>query len=347
MTHPFDLAEQQIRATKREVDFDIREFTIEHLVYKFDQGDIYIPDYQRDFIWEKDKQSKFIESIILGIPIPFLFLADVSGQDDAEKEGQLEIVDGVQRIQTLSAFVNGQLELTHLDILTTLQGKHFADFSTARRRRFLNASLKLILLSEQSNPDVRFLVFERINSGSVLTDGQKRKGIYRGPFTDFIYNECVNNPLFQKLTAFTEMTQKRGEPAELILRFFAYSDQYPNFYGVSPESINWYLSHQNRENIDIQLYREKFQKMLAFVSQYLPNGFIRVVGTQKTPRVRFEAISVGTLLALQANPDLKNPDITWLNDKKFIDEITGNSTSAPTRIKNRIDFVKNKLLGHE
>ena len=60
MTHPFDLAEQQIRATKREVDFDIREFTIEYLVYKFDKGDIYIPDYQRDFIWEKDKQSKFI-----------------------------------------------------------------------------------------------------------------------------------------------------------------------------------------------------------------------------------------------------------------------------------------------
>jgi hypothetical protein len=188
---------------------------------------------------------------------------------------------------------------------------------------------------------------EQQNVKLTLIYENSRLSIYRGKFTDFIYNECVNDLLFQKRTSFTEMAQKRGEPAELILRFFAYSDQYPNFDGVSPESINWYLSHQNKENVDIQLYREKFQKMLAFVSQYLPNGFIRVAGTQKTPRVRFEAISVGTLLALQANPDLKDPDITWLNDKKFIDEITGNSTSTPTRIQSRIDFVKNKLLGHE
>ncbi len=346
MTHPFDLAEQQIRENKKRVDFDIREFTIEHLVYKFKKGDIYVPDYQRDFVWEKDRQSKFIESIILGLPIPQMIFADMSDREDAEKEGQLEIVDGVQRMRTLDEFVNGDLELTDLDLLTTLKNKHFIDFSVSRQRRFLHTSMRMLILSEKSDPDVRSLLFERINyHNTLLTDMEQRKGSYPGPFTDFIYEDCAKNPLFQQLTYFTEYLKKRGEAEELILRFFAYSDQYPNFKSDAHLFLNTYLGKKNKEGFDNPLYRNKFQKMLEFVSKYFPTGFVKVADSKKTPRVRFEAISVGTLLALQAKPDLKDPDMSWLNDKKFIREIIGSSTSTPARIKSRIEYVKTKLLG--
>ncbi len=347
MAASIDLVEQQIREKKKDIAFDMRDFTVDFLVHKFGNGSIYVPDYQQNFVWQKGRQSKFIESVILGFPIPIIFLADVREEEEEnDGEGKLEIVDGVQRIRTLTEFVTGNLELKELDILTNLKNKRFSDLSVSRQRRFLNTALRMIILTEESDPNVRALLFERINSGSVLlTDMEKRKDSYPGQFTDFIYNECTQNSLFQSLTEFTTAVQKRGEAEELILRFFAYSDQYPNFQSDAYPFLNSYLENKNKNGFDIQLYRSKLDKMLKFVNLYFPNGFIKSQGSQKTPRVRFEAISVGTLLALEAKPDLKNPDVRWLNDPTFIKEITGSSTSSPKWIRSRIEYVKNKLLG--
>lgn len=158
MTNPSDVTEQEIRVAKKQVDFDIRAFTIEFLIQKFKKGDIHIPDYQRDLKWSPEKQSLFIESVILGLPIPFLFVADAK-----QETIKWEIVDGVQRIKTLEAFVDGKLKLGKMPILKTLENQYFAYLSTARRRRFLDTSLKLIVLSEQSDPNTRLLMFERLN----------------------------------------------------------------------------------------------------------------------------------------------------------------------------------------
>ena len=132
----FELAEQQIIQKKREIDFDTREFTIEFLVAKFNAGAIYVPDYQRDFIWDRKRQSRLIESLLLGLPIPSIFLADVYANTD--REGDLEIVDGCQRINTLSTFLNNELQLDNLEVLTELNGKKFSDFSLGRQKRFSN-----------------------------------------------------------------------------------------------------------------------------------------------------------------------------------------------------------------
>ena len=94
--------ESQINEQRKTVDFDTREFTIEILVDKYekninkDQNELYVPDYQREFVWDDERQSKFIESLLLGLPIPLIFVAEGS-------DGRLEIVDGSQRIRTLAA----------------------------------------------------------------------------------------------------------------------------------------------------------------------------------------------------------------------------------------------------
>src|SRR5438552_2196728 len=87
--------EQQIVEKQRTLDYDTKEFTVELLVQKFDAGDFFVPSYQRAFVWSKDRQSKFIESVLLGLPIPFMFMADTA-------DGRLEIVDGAQRLNTLT-----------------------------------------------------------------------------------------------------------------------------------------------------------------------------------------------------------------------------------------------------
>ncbi|MFM6189172.1 MAG: DUF262 domain-containing protein [Planktothrix sp.] len=159
-------AEQQIEAKKQQIDYDTREYTIEMIVNKYlekddqDESDIYVPEYQREFVWDINRQSKLIESIILGLPIPPVFVAEI------QESGRLEIVDGSQRIITLAAFLRNQLRLTNLSTLDSLNGFCFKDLAPSRQRKFKNTPLRMIILSDKANESVRKDMFERINPTS-------------------------------------------------------------------------------------------------------------------------------------------------------------------------------------
>ena len=111
-----EAAEVQIRELQRVVDYQIREYPIEVVVEKFVTGtedgknEIFVPNYQRDLVWAEERQSKFIESLLIGLPIPYVFVADV-GSEDEELAGRLEIVDGTQRIRTVARVLLVQVGL--------------------------------------------------------------------------------------------------------------------------------------------------------------------------------------------------------------------------------------------
>ncbi|WP_214649476.1 DUF262 domain-containing protein [Sphingobacterium mizutaii] len=336
------MAEEQIVEKQKIVDFDIKEFTIELLISKYltglesDDNDIFIPSYQRNFVWDADRQSKFIESVLLGLPIPYIFSADT--------DGRLEIVDGSQRLRTLEAFYSDKLILKNLEILDTLNGFKYSNLIKSRQRKFLNSTIRMIALSDKSDEDVRFMMFERINTGSaILKDMEKRKGIFGGKFMDFVYNECSKHPIFIRNTKFTERLEKRGEPQELIIRFFAYSDSYEMVKTGVNEFLNQFVDSKNK-SFDKERYKKEFDNMLKFVDKYFPDGFIKNRTSSKTPRVRFDAISVGVNLALRENPNLKPKDLSWLNGKNFNELITKGGQNAPKAIKERIEFVYKKLI---
>lgn len=338
----YQIAEEQILEKQKIVDFDIKEFTIELLVNKYlngiesDDNDIFIPTYQRNFVWDVDRQSKFIESVLLGLPIPYIFSADT--------DGRLEIVDGSQRLRTIVAFYENHLTLKNLEILTSLNGFKYQDLIKSRQRKFLNSTIRMIALSDKSDEDVRFMMFERINTGSaILKDMEKRKGIFGGKFMDFVYNECSKHPLFIRNTKFTDRLEKRGEPQELIIRFFAYSDNYKLVKSGVNEFLNEFVESKNK-SFDRARYTDEFDKMLKFVDKYFPDGFIKSKTSSKTPRVRFDAISIGVNLALREKPNLIPQDLSWLNSKIFNELITKGGQNAPTAIKERIEFVYNKLI---
>jgi hypothetical protein len=338
----FQKAEEQIVEKQKIVDFDIKEFTIELIISKYltgidsDDNDIFIPTYQRNFVWDYDRQSKFIESVLLGLPIPYIFSADT--------EGRLEIVDGSQRLRSLVAFYSNNLILKNLEILTDLNGFKYKDLIKSRQRKFLNSTIRMIALSDKSDDDVRFMMFERINTGSaLLKDMEKRKGIFGGKFMDFVYNDCSIHPLFIRNTKFTDRLEKRGEPQELIIRFFAYSDNYKLVKSGVNDFLNEFVDSKNK-SFDKTRYTQEFDNMLEFVDKYFPDGFVKSNTSNKTPRVRFDAISVGVNLALRENPKLKPVNLNWLNSKTFNDLITKGGQNAPTAIKERIEFVYDKLL---
>ena len=335
--------ENQIREKQKIVDYDVKEYPVEILVNKYisnaetDENEIFIPAYQRAFVWEEDRQSKFIESILLGLPIPYIFTAE-------NADGRLEIIDGSQRIRTLDNFLKDRLVLSTLEILDKCNGLKFSDFPTSRQRKINNTSLRMIVLSEHSDEDARFMLFERINSGSVILQAmEKRKGSFTGPFTDFIY-ELSNDAQFVRLTSFTDKTKKRGEPQELILRFFAYSESLSSYNGYVNEFLDSFTKEKN-ESFNRERLETEFRNMLNFVEEKFNNGFLKGTHHTSTPRVRFEAIAVGVNLALRVNPSPITNVNDWLDTPEFIERVTGSSTNTPVRLKARIEFVRDKILG--
>jgi hypothetical protein len=139
-----EAAEKQILEQQRIVEYDTKEFTIELLVQKLGEGgdgdDIYIPSYQRQFTWDPWRQSRFIESVLIGLPIPFLFFSDM-------KDGRLEVVDGSQRLRTCQAFVNDELALVGCERLDQVDGFCFSDLSKAQQRRLKNRTIRAVVLS--------------------------------------------------------------------------------------------------------------------------------------------------------------------------------------------------------
>lgn len=165
------IAEDQIEEKRQEIDYDTREFTIEIIVNKYinkddndDTGEIYVPEYQREFVWDVNRKSILIESVILGLPIPLIFVAEI------QETGKLEIVDGSQIISTLVDFLTNKLQLQNLKTLDSLNEFYFNDLSPLRQRRFKNTPLRMVIL-EKSDEKIRHEIFNRLNTISLnLTD---------------------------------------------------------------------------------------------------------------------------------------------------------------------------------
>jgi hypothetical protein len=347
--------EEQITEKRKTVDFDTREFTIEFLVKKFlenietDENDIFVPDYQREFVWDDERQSKLIESIVLGLPIPIIFLAEV-------ENGRIEIVDGSQRIRTIAAFVSNELRIVGLETLTEMNDLTFDDLPLSRKRKINNIPIRTIVLSDAATEEVRNELFERINRGSdLLRNMEKRKGIYKGRFTDFIYDECAKNSILIKHTTLAKSVKKRQELEELVLRFFAVADLYPSLSKYSSgvgAALDEYMRNTNASFDDAKLVekRSHFTRMLTFVDQAFPSGFSRTKDSAVS-RLFFETISVGVHLALTAQPDLKPRLIDtnkWLADNKFKNLIsTERKTHDQRKIIARIEYVRDYLLGNK
>jgi len=334
-------AEEQIIEQKEPVSYDTREYPVEVLVNKFINKEFIIPSYQRAFVWEKDKEkmSRFIESIILDLPVPYLFFADEADT------GKLEIVDGSQRLRTLTAFYKDEFELTGLDVLDLLNGFKYSDLIESRQRRFLRKTLRSIELTEKASAEVRRDLFARINTKPYdLLPMEIRKGTFDGPFYNFI-EECSKTPLFRELCPISKEREKRGEAQELVLRYFAFSDNYKKFVHRVDDFIDEYMKDKHENGFDKARMSEEFSTMLAFVNKYFPSGFKKAESFNSIARVRYEAISVGVTLALRVKPDLIPKEVKiWINSDEFKEHTTSDASNNRLKVIGRIEYVKSKLL---
>lgn len=338
----------QIREKKQEVRYSTREYVTEYLIAKFTQDDFYIPlEYQRNFVWTDNTCSYFIESVLMGLPIPYMFFADAD-------EGKIEIVDGAQRMTALANFVNGELTLTGLEILTTVNGKTYADLPREVQRRFDNSNFRVVFLEEDTAVEVRQEIFRRINSsGEKLRSQEIRRGSMDGGFSHLV-SELVQNDLFKELAPLSENARKHFDDLELVTRFFAYTDGYPEFSDYK-DRVAFYLDKYT-ETMDGKFaekaalkeqYTARFDNMLNYVKAGLKDlGFRKTPTSNSTPHARFEAISVGVAAALDKNPNLPVQNMSWVNDAEFQRLVRSDSANVKAKLKARIDYVADKLLGN-
>lgn len=338
-------AEEQIVEQSKRIEFYITEYSVELLAKKVRAEDFVVPSYQREFTWDLQRKSRFIESLIMGLPIPFLFFWEMP-------DGRLEIVDGSQRLRTLEEFILGDLQLAELEVLPAISGFKFKNLPESRQRKIGNRSIRGIVLNEHADEQARFDMFERINTGSkVANKAELRRGALAGQFMDMVI-ELANLPLFVELAPVSKAQLLEREREELVTRFFAYSDGLQGYRDRPSEFLFQYTKDMNERALAhpemLDEYRQRFQDTMAFVERVFPYGFRRSPVGKVTPRTRFEAISIGSWLAITERPDLRNGDVPdvmqWLTGDDFGTVIGSDGANAVARLRDRLNFVCQRLL---
>lgn len=214
------------------------------LIDMYDLGEIKKPEMQREFVWNSAKSSKFIESIILGLPIPPLFLLEV-------KDNEYEIIDGFQRLTTLFNYIKGYpwsgrkdsrrnlpARLSNRNIKESIAGKKFEDLDPIYQRKIKRSTVPLMEFKQISPGDFtsKYLIFERINTGSEkLNSMQIRKSLAYGQFMTDLYNYANSDGVFLSLFSTTQV--KKDIHVEALLRTLAISDVYYKKYKHSKIGI--------------------------------------------------------------------------------------------------------------
>lgn len=196
------------------------DFTIEILSNKFDSKEITVPDFQRRYVWPPKKASRLIESFLLGLPVPQVFLY-------REEENQdLLVVDGQQRLKTINYFIKEKFEdgteFYLRGVKPIWEGKKYSTLAEPDRRKFNNYILRATIF-EQTDPKDNssiFEIFERLNTGGMpLNEQEIRKCVVRGDINKFI-EELNLYPNWRKLLK-KDTPDARMKDLEMILRFFA------------------------------------------------------------------------------------------------------------------------------
>jgi len=227
------------------------------------------PDFQRAFVWPKDKQSRLIESCIMRIPLPVFYVAE-------RESGEIVIVDGLQRITTFLRYVDNEFRIQGTGFMeegeqkSTIEGKRFRELPVKLQERILDTQLIMYILDANAPERARLDIFERVNSGVVLSRQQMRNAVYNGPATRWL-GKIVENELFRDATGHS-LRPETMRDREAVNRFCAFSILGVEEYrGDMDEFLARALRHMNNHSDDLEAIKKKFERSLRS-NQHLFGG---------------------------------------------------------------------------
>lgn len=320
------LLNTEISARAREIRTDGYAMSIGELLSLYKEGDIEIhPEFQRIFRWKDEQRTRLIESILLGIPIPPIFVSQ-------RQDGVWDVIDGVQRLSTIFEFagvyrdetgkVQPGLILGEGEYLKSLDGytydrdanpngkKHFDD---ALRRDFKRSKIEFSIITKESDQDAKYDLFQRLNSGSVLSPQEARNCLMvmlnRSFFLDVM--EMSENSDFKGCVTLTDRKEESAYRSELVIRFFCLLDYRGPASDLSKDFgeylTDWMRTAAAREQLpDRNLFEDTFRLLNETLGE---ESFKRFDGQRNLGAFSisgFEFISCGvasTLDMWRNNPD--------------------------------------------
>ena len=262
---------------KPQIFTDKSDSEVESLVNRINRGSIVLqPDFQRYYVWDEVKASRLIESALLAIPLPTIYLSE-------EKDGKIYVIDGQQRLTSFVSFISGkfpngqQFKLKKLKVLKDFKDKLFSELPTDVQDKILQFTIRTITFLRQSGSDLKFEIFERLNTGSVaLNDQELRNCIYRGEY-NLLLKDLTNNLDFKYLLNISAPDNRMAD-VELVLRFASfYHSTYLKYKSPMKKFLNGDMEkYQNISKQEADDLRESFKNALQIIrSLFDRNSFKR------------------------------------------------------------------------
>lgn len=269
------------------------DLSFRELISRYDDNELVKPELQRNYVWDKAEASRFIDSILLGLPVPSIFLAKTNDE-------KLLIIDGYQRLMTVRDFVKGiftkdssVFKLSKSDkIHERWKGKAFLELQPEEQRKIRNTTIHAIVFMQKSPVEgdtSLFQVFERINSGGrSLLPQEIRNCVYQGPFNSLLF-ELNSDSTWRKLWG-KEEPDSRMRDMECILRFFAIAelaDQDPDTVPARvslKKYLNQYMGLNNRIEF-CEVFRRRFLSAIRYIYEHLGHDAFHNLSPSNPERV--------------------------------------------------------------
>jgi hypothetical protein len=330
------------------------------------------PDYQRLFQWSEGARSRFIESLLLEMPVPPIYVIE-------QEEGRYLLIDGLQRISSY-LHLRGELEALHLDppvhrgeklvlsecdIVEELNGKTFDDLGTALQIRLKRAFVRVEVVRKGSDPRFKYHMFKRLNTGGQLLTAQQLRNctirLLDPAFNDFII-ELSRSEAFGRTTEGLSQEARLGAfDQELVLRFFSLKNYRPSFKHDVGDFLTEYMERvsdpEDRMPFDYVAERAAFERTFAVLDRALSDRAFAYANRARDDLTRafsvyhFEAITLG----IQSRLNVLNPADDQLMhrlrdilravklDPAFIRLTTGGGKNSPGQLGDRIQFVQARV----
>lgn len=312
------------------------DYPVDGLVQRLERGDVYVSEFQRQLVWTHAQASRFIESLLLGLPVPGIFLFK---EPDTHK---LVVVDGQQRLTSLRAFYRGIIANKKFALKGVDESVDGLTYDTLdeESRRTLDDSLLHATVFQQDQPEGDrggiYRVFERLNTGGTpLAPQEIRSCVYRGTFND----------LLQTLNAAEDWrsiygpVSSRRKDQELILRFFALKDALADYYKPLKQFLNAYMEqHAEPEDSWLDEHREVFLRTVACAARHLPRESFR---PERNLNVAVtDAILIGLSNRIEqgeiVDPKQLGSAAIALSKQRAFRDVTDRSTTETSSIASRI-----------
>ncbi|SNR53093.1 Protein of unknown function DUF262 [Hymenobacter mucosus] len=316
------------------------DYSVKSIVQQISAKLIYVPDFQRQFVWSREEASRFVESLLLGFPVPGIFLAH-------DTNGKLLIVDGQQRLLSLYYFIIGVLRGEKFGlqgVASDLEGKTYDTLSYDDKSRLDNQIIHATIVKSDDPTDEResiYLIFERLNTGGTkLTSQEIRTSMYYGKFNDYL-NAAVTHEAWSNIFGFAN---DRAKSQELILRFLAFYYNRSSYEPPMMRFLNEFMSsNRNLEQHSKEEMDALLLPALSIIGAALERRAFRLGGGINA--AVFDSVMVA--LATRLQTDHINPGQAreaynrLLLDESYLIAVrtsTAHKAAVETRIQTAIDY---------